>query len=362
MGIALNFSAAGQAESASLILSEGQEPRVRWTTIGGSANCQFKIVSGGVTSYVDINDKQAATAPAVAGDVVSVVYDGQGNPKSLATGVLEAVSSGAEAATSTEGLASIPFTAADQLTFSGAATASINGNAPDNDDGTQSCLDISVPASSTFANSVQVRRVINGNTIGLRLSRYGSNYNTAVPFAVFVDGQPIEVDWSAQLLPETQTAPSNFAAYRNIILGRDFGDGAHDVRLGVPCDAAVARNLRLLGWLAEEAAGYRPPQRGVSLQDSQITITSTAKWFIGTPGTTRGLVGFYWRNKNAGAQTLQVFAATSAFTGALMTINAAAAGAAGSDGYCALPGLVPDGIQLLASVANAFDITPVGAM
>lgn len=362
MGIALNFNGAGQAESASLILSEGQTPRVRWTTIGGSANCQFKIVSGGVTSYVDITDRQAATAPAVAGDVVSVVYDGQGNPKSIATGVLEATSSGAEASTSTEGLACIPFTGVDQLTLSGTATASVNGNAADNDDGTQSCLDISVPASATFANSVQVRRVINGDTIGLRLSRYGSNYNTAVPFAVFVDGRPIEVDWSAQLLPETQTAPGNFAAYRNIILGRDFGDGAHDVRLGVPCDAAVARSLRLLGWLAEEKAGYRPPQRGVSVQDLQITLNSTNKTFLGAAGNTRGLVGFYWKNLNAAAQTLQVFAATSAFTGALMTINAAAAGAAGSDGYFALPGLVPDGIQLQASAANAFQITPVGAM
>ena len=258
-------------------------------------------------------------------------------------------------------LVSLPFTAADQVALSGAATASVNGNASDNDDGTQSCLDITVPGSSTFANSAQVRRVINGNTIGLRISRYGSTYNTAVPFGVFVDGRPIEVDWSAQLLPEAQTAPANMAAYRNIILGRNFGDGAHDVRLGVPCDTAASRSLRLLSWLAEEAAGYRPPQRGISLQDSQTTL-SASKTFLGPAGTTRALVGFYWRNTNAAAQTLQVFAGTSAFSGALQTIYATAAGSAGSDGYCALPGLVPDGIQLQASAASAFVITPVGAM
>jgi len=259
-------------------------------------------------------------------------------------------------------LVSLPFTSVDQLALSGTATASVNGNASDNDDGTQSCLDITIPGSGTFANAVQVRRIINGNTIGLRLSRYGANYNTPVPFAAIVDGQPIEVDWSALLLPEAQTAPGNIAAYRNIILGRDFGDGAHDVRIGFPCDAVSQRQARLLSWLAEEAAGYRSPQRGVSLQDAQITLNSANKTFMGAASTTRGLLGFYWRNTNGAAQTLKVFAGTSAFAGELFTIYAAPAGSNGSDGYFALPGLVPDGIQVQASVANAFVLTPVGAM
>ena len=92
MGIALNFGGAGQAESAAITISGGQLPRVRWTSFGGSAMCRFKIVAGGVTSYVDIDDDQQALGLAFTGDVVSVVYDGQGNPASIAVGVLEGVS------------------------------------------------------------------------------------------------------------------------------------------------------------------------------------------------------------------------------------------------------------------------------
>jgi hypothetical protein len=64
--------------SATLTISAGQLPRVRWTKFEGSAKAQFKIVAGGVTSYVDINDKQQELGLAFGGDVVSVVYDGQG--------------------------------------------------------------------------------------------------------------------------------------------------------------------------------------------------------------------------------------------------------------------------------------------
>lgn len=92
MGIALNFAGGDKAESATLTIGAGQLPRVRWTQFVGSAKCQFKIVAGGVTSLVDITDKQQELGLAFSGDVVSVVYDGQGNAKSVAAGVLEGVS------------------------------------------------------------------------------------------------------------------------------------------------------------------------------------------------------------------------------------------------------------------------------
>lgn len=92
MGIALDFTGGDKNESATLTISAGQLPRVRWTKFEGSAKAQFKVVAGGVTSYVDINDKQQELGLAFGGDVVSVVYDGQGNAKSAAAGVLEGVS------------------------------------------------------------------------------------------------------------------------------------------------------------------------------------------------------------------------------------------------------------------------------
>lgn len=88
----LNFNGGGTGESATITVSAGQLVRVRWTNFGGSAACRFKTVSGGVTSYQTITDKEIAVAVAFAGDVISVVYDGQGNPASVAQGVFEVVS------------------------------------------------------------------------------------------------------------------------------------------------------------------------------------------------------------------------------------------------------------------------------
>lgn len=257
----------------------------------------------------------------------------------------------------------LPFSALDRVEAAGAASASISGNFAENDDGTQSGMIVTVPASATFANSVQLRRVINGNLIGIRLSRatasvLSGSLNAPVPFGAMVDGQPIEIDWSAQLFPETHATGLNNGAYRNIIFGTDFGEGAHDVRLSIPCDASSARQIGLLGWLVDEAAGYRPPQRGVSLQDMQMALTSTAKFYLGFVNGARGLVGFYYANSTAAAVTLDLFAANSGLSNRLTRVTVAANG----DGYFALPGIVYDGIQLQAGTANALLITPVGAM
>ena len=101
MGIPLNFSGDGTAESASVTLKSGQIIRARFLTLKGSALLRMKIVVDGVTTLVDIDEGDLWVSPALPGDTVSFVYDGQGNPASACQGIADTLSNTASSATST---------------------------------------------------------------------------------------------------------------------------------------------------------------------------------------------------------------------------------------------------------------------
>lgn len=89
MGVALNFSGPGEAESATMTLASGELARVRFTNVAGSASLRMKVVAGSVTTFIQIEDDEIWNSPALTGDTLSVVYNGQGNPASVAAGTLE---------------------------------------------------------------------------------------------------------------------------------------------------------------------------------------------------------------------------------------------------------------------------------
>lgn len=95
MAVAVNFSGADAAESAAITVGSGNMARVRFEALAGSALVRMKVVSGGSTTLVDIDETDLWDSPARAGDVVCLVYNGQGNPASKAIGILEEVPAGA---------------------------------------------------------------------------------------------------------------------------------------------------------------------------------------------------------------------------------------------------------------------------
>lgn len=88
--VAINFSGEGAAESATITVGAGEVIRARFSEFVAS-KLRLRIVANSVTTFVEVDDEECWIAPALTGDVVSLVYDGQGNPGAKVTGLLEAI-------------------------------------------------------------------------------------------------------------------------------------------------------------------------------------------------------------------------------------------------------------------------------
>lgn len=76
--------------SAALNVTAGQRVRVRFTRFRGQAECELEIVANNVTSFVDVDDKEAwATGAVAVGDACRVRVDLKGDPLSVVEGILE---------------------------------------------------------------------------------------------------------------------------------------------------------------------------------------------------------------------------------------------------------------------------------
>jgi hypothetical protein len=255
----------------------------------------------------------------------------------------------------------------DVISVSGSSNASLTYLALDNEDGSAAGIAINSVASTTYAGDVAIRRSINGNVIGLRIGLYGG-YNNGCPFGVSVDGQPIEVPWAAEVVPESQNLRGPALAFghaRNIILGTNFGPGPHDVLIAVPNDAAVTRTMLLHGYLADANAGYVPQPRGISFYNgsganSQFTLATANADTIIPPGgvALKSMLGFYYRNTNpaGGASILMTLTSNlgQALPFATITI------AAGASGWFPLPGPLCGTMLVRCDTANALLLTLVG--
>lgn len=89
MAVIFDFVGDGTAESAAMIGKAGNIVRVRVAETVGSAKLQAKIIADGITTLVDIDEFDLWESPARPEDVISIVYNGQGNPASRASGIIE---------------------------------------------------------------------------------------------------------------------------------------------------------------------------------------------------------------------------------------------------------------------------------
>lgn len=261
-------------------------------------------------------------------------------------------------------LVSVPFNPKLDIATAINSTASLSGKIPENTDGTQTGFSITIPASSTAQNYVILRSSIRGNTIGLRLSRGTGTSNDASPFGALVDGIPIDVDWSQNLLSDTQVATA-VPTSRNVIFGTNFGDGTHDVVVNIPCDPSVQRRLVLFGWLLEARAGYSAPTRGLSLQAAGANLPAVG---AGTNYATINMSGGYnftafrgfaYKNNSATTETIKVYSGTTPGANELTSISMTA----GASGIFTFDRPVYDGFSLAGSAATAvIFVTPIGEM
>ncbi|WP_404713178.1 hypothetical protein [Sphingomonas sp. MMS24-J13] len=246
----------------------------------------------------------------------------------------------------------------DKATAGGTATTALSGNLVSNPDRTQTGLTVTVPADAGWASYAVIRSTRQGSAIGVRLDRSIGSLNLATPWGVYVDRQPIEVDWSQNVQLSTQTANQDNGNVRNILLGTDFGDGDHEVIIIIPGGTAQ-QVVTFHGWLADAAAGYREPAQGYDIQAAQITTPAGSPYLVGpNSGINQAFVGFYYVNLTASPMTVSVLGATTTAVqpNPLITFSVAA----GANGYHALPGPVYDGFQVLSSAA--LTITPVSLM
>jgi hypothetical protein len=177
-----------------------------------------------------------------------------------------------------QGLVKVPISQSgspqELITIIGSGTAPI-GAVNSNTDGTQRCINVTVPAVTSGATScVVIERTLHGRRVGIRFRR--NNSGTLPPFTVFVDGVPYEVRQTANRRhAATVLAASDFEAL--FLIADDLGEGPHNVRVVIAGDVigGSSRSLIFHGWIADRAAGYEP-RRGVTLSTSGVVITTTA--------------------------------------------------------------------------------------
>lgn len=152
-------------------------------------------------------------------------------------------------------LVMVPFQAARYASQAIGATASYQRGITYNPDGSGTAINVSVPTGS---NGVRIFQLFEGSTFGLR---YRANLLTqrVDAITVSVDGVPVTFN------PEAALADLNLESSQDMYFGhtvthRDLPEGTHLAEI-VLTSGPATRSIVLLGYLADQAAGYSPPTR-----------------------------------------------------------------------------------------------------
>jgi hypothetical protein len=154
----------------------------------------------------------------------------------------------------------------------GSTSPSISAAFPENGDGTQSGIFISVAASASLANSALIGFWIMGEVFGLRLSKSGG-YFTANPVGCRIDGvaYDVAVDLARDPVTNGMAFIGTTPGVLSQIIATDLGSGPHYVELIFPAFLSGAtRQYGLLGYLVDSRVGNVAPARGVTLNLPQI--------------------------------------------------------------------------------------------
>ena len=182
---------------------------------------------------------------------------------------------------------------------------SINGGFPENGDGTQSGMFVSVPASATWANVATLDFWVQGRVVGLRVLRsadYGGK-----PIGCMIDGVAYAVKTDILVTPAGQSPTNTNPGVSWQILADDLDEGLHYVELVFPCDISVSRLWAVLGYIAEARAGYRPidPYVNFSLR-APLALTASWTEIIASNDKATGIRKIVFYNPTGGPITAQV--------------------------------------------------------
>lgn len=179
----------------------------------------------------------------------------------------------------------------------------------DNDDGTQTSLEVSVsggvPASAAGG---WLRHTFEGNTYGPRFSRSSDYVN---PISVLIDGVAYPLDTTALdfSTPQFEVTGINWNLYRQVV-ARDLGYGKHVAELLFPAGSST-RKWAMFGYVVDAREGYVPPARGVNFYEggnNSTTLTVAGSWttFPSSSLKTIGWRKMFFTNPGASAATVSI--------------------------------------------------------
>ncbi|QDH92663.1 hypothetical protein SEA_CHARMING_23 [Gordonia phage Charming] len=141
---------------------------------------------------------------------------------------------------------------------------------PENSDGSGFSIGLACGAGTQSASVYRDR--VAGRILGVRIRR---DQNTP-PFDIVVDGEVFPIDHGRLLSNNRPSGGSDL--YSPIVIDRIFPDGYHNVEVHVVSDpdGVTGRSLRLYGWVAEAAAGYRNnDDRFSNINPANLTLTAS---------------------------------------------------------------------------------------
>lgn len=157
------------------------------------------------------------------------------------------------------------------------AAGSATNSMINNDDGTQSGLSISVPASATLGNAVHLKFWIQGSVFGLRRQRDSANGGLS-PVSVMIDGVTYGGDDGLLVDPRANAAPlAPQIGLNTVIYATDLDEKyPHYVELMFPCALTGSPRVTYLhGVVLDARAGYVAPPRGVKAAFAPQVLAAT---------------------------------------------------------------------------------------
>ena len=185
-----------------------------------------------------------------------------------------------------------------------AAAPGVGAGIPENNDGTQTGVFVSVAASATWANWASFGFWVMERVVGLRVLRdatYGGS-----PLGCTIDGVAYDVDTEALLTPAGQSSSNTAAGEGGQILASDLEDRPHYVELTFSGATSGTRLWVVMGFIAE-AKYYRLPSRGMNFSYSAPTAL-TGGWSTMNPVNINayGFRKVLFYNPTGGSVTAQV--------------------------------------------------------
>lgn len=209
-----------------------------------------------------------------------------------------------------QGLVKLPLTSQQYTTaVQGTATATVSSSQT-NTDGTQNCVNMTVPAVTAVAqSSAYLETTLYGRRVGVRFRR--NNSASLPPFTLWVDGVPYPVRNVANRRHAAVSLSS--ADFEGLFMvADDLGPGPHSVRVSVAGDVigGSSRTLILHGFVVDRAAGYEDKRRAGITGTASTALTTTASTIpVVTPqGLVRKLL---LHNTDAATRTVTISLGTT---------------------------------------------------